>query len=63
MVAVWDSLENTPGYLTVTELLDDLFGGGITNEIRAPYVLSYIDELRKPFTKSGLLCTTACTAM
>ena len=25
-VAVWDSLENTPGYLAVTELLQRLFG-------------------------------------
>lgn len=54
VIAVWDRLENTPGYLAVAELLEDLFGSGIANEIRAPYVLGDIDELRKPFTAAGI---------
>jgi len=54
VIAVWDRLENTPGYLAVTHLLDDLFGSGIASEIRAPYVLGDIDELKKPFTAAGI---------
>ena len=54
VIAVWDRLENTPGYLAVTNLLDDLFGSAIANEIRVPYILGDIDELRKPFTAAGI---------
>lgn len=38
-VAVWDRLENTPGYLAVTEFLQRLFGTEAADALRAPYVL------------------------
>jgi ubiquinone/menaquinone biosynthesis C-methylase UbiE len=38
-VAVWDALENTPGYSAVTSLLAQLFGDTVAGLLRAPYAL------------------------
>jgi len=38
-VAVWDSLERTPGYAAMTALLHELFGEQIAEALRAPYCL------------------------
>ncbi|MEM8860188.1 MAG: methyltransferase domain-containing protein [Chloroflexota bacterium] len=38
-VAVWDSLENTPGYAALVDLLDRLFGSEIAQGLRSPYNL------------------------
>ncbi len=38
-IAVWDSLENTPGYLAITSLLARLFGEDFAVLLRAPYSL------------------------
>lgn len=38
-VAVWSSLEDTPGYARMTTLLGRLFGDGVANLLRAPYCL------------------------
>jgi SAM-dependent methyltransferase len=53
-VAVWDSLENTPGYLAVTELLQRLFGSEAADALRAPYVLGDKAQLYSLFEGVGL---------
>ncbi len=49
-VAVWDSLENTPGYAAVVSLLERLFGAEVAQGLRSPYVLGNTAELRTLFT-------------
>lgn len=39
VVAVWDALENAPGYAAVTALLSRLFGADIADLLRSPYSL------------------------
>lgn len=53
-VAVWDSLENTPGYAAASMLLDRLFGAAIAESLRSPYVLGEIAVLRDLFDGTGL---------
>jgi SAM-dependent methyltransferase len=53
-VAVWDSLDNTPGYASVTSLLQRLFGDEAADALRAPYVLGDIQVLRSLFSGVGL---------
>lgn len=38
-IAVWDSLDNTPGYAAMVDLLQRLFGEAYANGLRAPYNL------------------------
>lgn len=49
-VAVWDSLENTPGYAAVVALLERLFGAEVAEGLRSPYVLGDTAELEALFT-------------
>lgn len=53
-VAVWSALEQTPGYATMTALLQRLFGERIANELRAPYALGDVDFLRSLFAEAGI---------
>jgi SAM-dependent methyltransferase len=53
-VAVWDALENTPGYAAVTRLLQRLFGDEAADAMRAPYALGDTGTLRGLFTGVGL---------
>ncbi|KPK17698.1 MAG: hypothetical protein AMJ62_01015 [Myxococcales bacterium SG8_38] len=39
VVAVWDALENAPGYAAVTALLSRLFGNHIADLLKSPYSL------------------------
>jgi len=48
-IAVWDSLENTPGYAAATGLLRRLFGDSVADGLRAPYVLGDVAVLRSLF--------------
>ncbi len=48
-VAVWASLDDTPGYAAVVELLSRLFGDGIANELRAPFSLGDPSAVRGLF--------------
>jgi SAM-dependent methyltransferase len=48
-VAVWDSLENTPGYAAVVALLERLFGAEVAEGLRSPYVLGDTVELEALF--------------
>lgn len=53
-VAVWDSLENTPGYAAVTKLLKRLFGNEVADAIRVPFVLGDTQVLQSLFTEAGV---------
>ncbi len=52
-VAVWDRLENSPGYATLTTLLERLFGARVGDSMRAPYSLSDAAQLHELFRKAG----------
>ncbi|MEQ8675910.1 MAG: methyltransferase domain-containing protein [Aggregatilineales bacterium] len=53
-VAVWDSLENTPGYLAMVDLLKKLFGEETANKLRAPYILGDENQLQQIFDVEGI---------
>jgi len=53
-VAVWDRMENTPGYAAVTELLQRLFGDEAANAMRAPYNLGDEQRLSFEFVNAGV---------
>ena len=53
-VAVWDSLENTPAYATVTAMLKRLFGDEAANALYAPFNLGDTATLQALFTEAGL---------
>ena len=53
-VAVWDSLERTPGYAAMTALLERLFGDELAAELRAPFILGEPDQLKALFTEAGI---------
>lgn len=54
-VAVWDSLDNTPGYAAVTDLLQRLFGDQAADALRAPYNLGDPQALLALFSGDGLV--------
>lgn len=53
-IAVWDSLENTPGYLATSQLLLRLFGEQAADSLRTPYNLGDIEVLQAVFSKAGV---------
>lgn len=53
-VAVWDALENTPGYLAMVDLLLRLFGDEAANGLRAPYDLGDVNLLKPLFKHNKL---------
>jgi SAM-dependent methyltransferase len=53
-VAVWDRLENSPGYDAMAALLDRLFGHRIASELRAPFALGDAGKLRALFAEAGM---------
>lgn len=57
VVAVWGSLDETPGYAAVTALLDRLFGSDVADALRAPYDLGSEDALRSLFNQGGAKAT------
>jgi ubiquinone/menaquinone biosynthesis C-methylase UbiE len=54
VIAVWDSLDNTPGYAAVTSLLARLFGDAIADLLKAPYLLGDADALRSLLSASSV---------
>ncbi|MCA9923900.1 MAG: methyltransferase domain-containing protein [Anaerolineales bacterium] len=48
-VAVWDTLDNTPGYAAMVKLLQQLFGEEAANGLRTPYNLGNIQTLESLF--------------
>lgn len=53
-VAVWDRVENSPGYAAVTELLQRLFGEEAADALRAPFNLGDLKTLRSEFVNAGV---------
>ena len=53
-VAVWDKLENSPGYAAMAGLLERLFGRRIAGELHAPFTLGDPEALRAQFAEAGL---------
>jgi ubiquinone/menaquinone biosynthesis C-methylase UbiE len=60
-VAVWDTLEATPGYAVVAALLDELFGAEAAQSIRAPYALGDKEKLTSLFAAAGIETITIQT--
>jgi SAM-dependent methyltransferase len=60
-VAVWDSLERTPGYAALTGLLLRLFGDRAADALRAPFVLGDPGALRSLFAAAGVSNATVTT--
>ena len=53
-VAVWDSVETSPGYASMIELLDRLFGAEVADALRAPFVLGNKVALSQLFADAGI---------
>lgn len=60
-VAVWDALQNTPGYATMVDLLQRLFGPAAADGLRAPFSLGDVAALRSLFSQAGLPDVTITT--
>ncbi len=54
VAAVWDSLENSPGYAAITSLLARLFGDNVAALLRAPFSLGDPDALRSLLGAAGI---------
>jgi len=53
-IAVWDTLDNTPGYAAVVKLLTRLFGAEAAEGLRAPYCLGNKQLLSNLLNAAGL---------
>ena len=53
-VAVWDALDNSPGYAAMTRLLQRLFGNAVADALRAPFALGDTHLLRRTFMEAGI---------
>lgn len=53
-VAIWDGLENNPGYNSITALLARLFGESVANELRAPFRFGDVDVIKDYFSDAGM---------
>ncbi|WP_287178910.1 DUF1330 domain-containing protein [Mesorhizobium sp.] len=53
-VAVCDSLDQSPGYAAVADMLERLFGSDVANAFRAPFVLGDAELLRSLCAKAGI---------
>ncbi len=53
-VAVWDSLDHTPGYAAMTGLLRRLFGDDVAQSLHAPYTLGNLAVLNALITEAGI---------
>lgn len=53
-VAVWDTLEATPGYAVMAGILEELFGPEAARSLQAPYSLGDTQKLASLFSAAGL---------
>ena len=53
-VAVWDSLDHTPGYAAMADLLQQLFGDQVAHALRPPFALGDRQLLRSLFAEAGV---------
>lgn len=61
VVAVWDALENTPGYAAMVALLQRLFGDAPAEALRAPYSMGQPEVLEAFFDEAGIRDVTVST--
>jgi len=54
VVAVFDSLENNPGYSAMTDVFARVAGNEVAQALRHPFLLGNIDKLKALCTESGL---------
>ena len=54
-VAVWHSLDRTPGYAAMVNLLYLLFGAPAADALRVPFLLGDSNTLRETFARAGLM--------
>jgi hypothetical protein len=62
-VAVWDRLENSPGYAAMASLLERLFGPRIARELHAPFALGDSAALRALFSEARVADAEVITHM
>ena len=55
-VAVWDSVDNSPGYSIIDRLLQRLFGDSVVDAFRSPFVLGDKEKLLSLCAEAGLPC-------
>jgi ubiquinone/menaquinone biosynthesis C-methylase UbiE len=60
-MAVWDVIENSPGYAAMAALLERLFGSRIAGELHAPFSLGNPQALRALFDKAGIAAVRVST--
>jgi ubiquinone/menaquinone biosynthesis C-methylase UbiE len=60
-VAVWDSLDEIPGYAAEVELLERLAGEGAADAVRAPFALGDRTELEAMFEDAGATAADVST--
>jgi ubiquinone/menaquinone biosynthesis C-methylase UbiE len=60
-VAVWDALDNSPGYAAMVALLRRLFGDRAADALRAPFALGDAARLRALFGEAGIAATEVRT--
>jgi SAM-dependent methyltransferase len=60
-IAVWDSIENIPGYSVELNLIERLGGAAAADAIRAPFVLGGRKEVRTMIKKAGAESTSVRT--
>ena len=53
-VAVWDKLENSPGFAALVTLLERLFGAQAAEALSAPFSLGHLEDLLPLFRTSDL---------
>jgi len=61
VVAVWNALEEVPGYAVLVDLLEELFGAQAANEMRGPFVLGDRKALVDLFADAGISDVTVDT--
>ena len=63
VVATWDTYANSPGYAKLIQLLAELFGESVADELRQPFALSDPRAVVQLFAAAGIARTTATTQM
>src|SRR5690349_10654961 len=62
-VAVWASIEQSPGYAALLRLLQRLFGDDVAAALRAPFVLGDRETLLAVFSEAGISSADASTQL
>ena len=53
VVAVWDRVENSPGYAAMVDLIDRMFGNTAADALRAPFALGDLGALKSLLQRAG----------